>query len=414
MTSTLLKIAPVDSWFFREPRPFGRSGGVELESVFPPPARTIAGALRSRVGEHLGDHRGFAFGQLDLTNNVPPIAEAFRASLGDRNGYGALRLRGPRLLAAVSDVNPKPKLLFPAPLAVRRSEVAPAARLHLVRPGLPVACDLGSRDGIHGKVRLPALPNGALDEPLNHRWITKGGLEAFLTGKPSESLAGGVLSMLDRFFEREFHVGIGRDLTRRVAADERYFQTEHLRPSVVSATTGPPCLIVEVSGIDLHQFPMTGPARFGGEGRLAVIEALEHKDFRVAAPTPGPSGAPAGIILVLLTDADLGGTSEIPGFTPKVGDDGTLRWHGTLEGIQLRLVSAVLGKHRLEGGWNVDGPAPVRRLVPAGSVWYFECDDPWAAVLVLHHTQLAGMAPDSQEELKIGRGEVAAGVWYER
>ena len=45
---------PLDTWFFREARGFETSGHNELSSLFPPPARTVAGALRTLIGEQQG------------------------------------------------------------------------------------------------------------------------------------------------------------------------------------------------------------------------------------------------------------------------------------------------------------------------------------------------------------------------
>ena len=42
-----------DTWFFRESRPMDSIGGSELASLFPPPATTLAGAVRTAIGEHL-------------------------------------------------------------------------------------------------------------------------------------------------------------------------------------------------------------------------------------------------------------------------------------------------------------------------------------------------------------------------
>ncbi|MEM7018048.1 MAG: hypothetical protein AAF512_12010, partial [Pseudomonadota bacterium] len=41
--------APIDSWFFRESRPHGSIGGSELDSLFPPPARTIAAIKKPTI-----------------------------------------------------------------------------------------------------------------------------------------------------------------------------------------------------------------------------------------------------------------------------------------------------------------------------------------------------------------------------
>ena len=42
---------PLDTWFFRESRPHGSIGSSELGSVFPPPVRTLLGALRTLIGD---------------------------------------------------------------------------------------------------------------------------------------------------------------------------------------------------------------------------------------------------------------------------------------------------------------------------------------------------------------------------
>ncbi|WP_407647963.1 type III-B CRISPR module-associated Cmr3 family protein [Endozoicomonas gorgoniicola] len=38
-----LIFTPVDTWFFRESRPHGAAGADRLESLFPPPVRTVVG-----------------------------------------------------------------------------------------------------------------------------------------------------------------------------------------------------------------------------------------------------------------------------------------------------------------------------------------------------------------------------------
>src|SRR5688572_23968697 len=50
---TWLAFEPCDTWVFRETRPMDAVGGAELSSSFPPPAATVAGALRAHLGESL-------------------------------------------------------------------------------------------------------------------------------------------------------------------------------------------------------------------------------------------------------------------------------------------------------------------------------------------------------------------------
>ena len=52
MTKQTVSFNAVDTLFFRESRPMESQG--ELQSVFPPPIRTLAGALRTLIGENAG------------------------------------------------------------------------------------------------------------------------------------------------------------------------------------------------------------------------------------------------------------------------------------------------------------------------------------------------------------------------
>ena len=53
-TAKTLRLTAFDTLFFRESRPFDAIGGSELASVFPPPPRTVLGAVRSAIGDALG------------------------------------------------------------------------------------------------------------------------------------------------------------------------------------------------------------------------------------------------------------------------------------------------------------------------------------------------------------------------
>jgi CRISPR-associated protein Cmr3 len=65
----------------------------------------------------------------------------------------------------------------------------------------------------------------------------------------------------------------------------------------------------------------------------------------------------------------------LPGWLDKTTGEGTIP--GTL--AKVRLVSAVTGRWRPLSGWNYEigrlGPKPLRRMVPAGSVYFFEIVD---------------------------------------
>ncbi len=92
----ICRFSAFDTWFFRESRPTETIGGSELACVFPPPMGTVAGALRTALGEHLGI-------DWEEPNQAPDaLHEEARAligtaALGTGDCPGSLRLAGPWL-----------------------------------------------------------------------------------------------------------------------------------------------------------------------------------------------------------------------------------------------------------------------------------------------------------------------------
>ena len=102
MSSPLIcHFEPLDTWFFREARPHGSVGNSELGSQFPPPVRTLLGALRTAIGDawfarHGGDWRGLA------------DDSALQAHIGLGDDLGPLRAVGRLSLSTVNACTPHP------------------------------------------------------------------------------------------------------------------------------------------------------------------------------------------------------------------------------------------------------------------------------------------------------------------
>lgn len=395
---TAWRFGALDTWFFREARPFDIPGSPELTSHFPPPAPTVAGAIKTLIGRQTGiDWRGFK-----------PKGEG--ESDDDRySPLGKLRLCGPFLYR---DKEP----LFPAPLfllakknkheAGAAADKQPELLLSRLRIGRPMETDLGI-------VRLPELPKSGNDDadkgykPLENAWLTAAGLEAALNGdlpKPGD------VFQADQLFDHESRLGIGRDNATSTADDSQLYTTRHIRPRDGVG------LLVGVAGLPPEV--QCEPIRLGGEGRLALVDILPGGLGLPKAPTP--DGDTHGLILVLLTPADLDDCwrlpkSEAPVCPPRDGTEAKY-WPVEVEGVRLKVYSAVLGKPRREGGWHLaEGkPRRVDSFVPAGSAWYCEVEgaeraDTRRAVLkdaiqALHFKQIG----NGQQ---LGRGLLAVGLW---
>ena len=365
MNAKAWRFDPLDTWFFREARPFGAATGGELSSVFPPPAHTVAGAVRTLIGAAQGvDWERFA--------RVGEYADLKR-SIGVGDDLGQLHIGGPYPLW-------KGERLYPAPLHL----LAKTGQYTVLQPGEPVECDLG-------RVRLPQLAtalSGA--KPLDHTWLDGPNLHRVLQGQVPEKIY-----RASDLYAEESRLGIARNNEKRTAAEGLLYHTRHLRPRP-ELTIG-----VTVSGIPAELHPTRGVTRFGGEGRASAVTVDNARSLPPAPENDGPN-----LLLVLLTHADFGGGWQPPGFEPVTQDDVRV-WRGLLNGVELTLQSAVLGKAVREGGWDMQRqePRPVKSLIPAGSVYFCSVEgDVRAAVTALHgwHAGQGGA---------LGRGELAVGVW---
>jgi CRISPR-associated protein Cmr3 len=201
----------MDTWFFRESRPHSPVGGSELGSVFPPPARTLAGAIRTLMGECLNaDWNAF---KSDPAYTIGGLC--LRRELGLGDDLGALKLSGPWLLKGT-------ERLYPVPAYLLGKQEGERWEFVQIKIGNTVCCDLGAH------LRLPMLEKGEAGfKPLERAWLTRCGLEAVLGGgipSPSDVILKKAL------FNEEPRLGIARNNERRTVKQEMLYQTRHIRP----------------------------------------------------------------------------------------------------------------------------------------------------------------------------------------
>lgn len=389
---------PLDTWFFREARPFDVAGGNELASVFPPSARTVASALHTVLNEAEG---GCWTG---------PAAAA-------RTPLDQMGCRGPWLVRRDEKDQQRWERLYPLPLDLFRKPALPGQEdadpdyLRLSIPKQAVRCDLGE------KILLPVLDERGA-KPVEDAWLTAAQLKAILDG----GTPAGTPVKADELFKEESRIGLARDNRRRAYADGLLFSTRHVRLREGVA------LALDWDGAVKPDWP-GACVRFGGEGRMARISPTQAL-LGLAKPTA--QGGERGLILMLLTQAKFRPrslpTSEeakrhepttIPPRLEPGEHDGHSVWQGPLQyrrdgkpdELELTVHCAVVGKAVREGGWRADRnrPRPVRNYLPAGSLWYCTLENQTAASLnaaieKLHGAQIG-------EDAHFGRGELAVGLW---
>lgn len=389
----LFEFSAFDTLFFREARPMETVGASSLIGQFPPTARTIAGAVRSAIGEACGvDWQKYREGKQQSVAKL--------IGKPDDPGIGSLKLRGPYPLDSTG------KRFYPAPLHWLKKTENNESLFTYLRPGDAVKCDIG-------KVYLPelveALPGA---RPLEECWLTADDLYRILSGQQPETVVE-----QKQLFSPEPRLGIALNSIRRSAEENRLYQTVHARLDD-GVTIG-----VEVT-IDLDDNPdnlqllinLQQILRLGGEGRFAhlnvasISESSDNASYPASNITSVVTPQTHGIMLMLCTPANLNDWLP-PGFKEESDSEtGAIIWRGEIDGIELNLLSAVIGKTVREGGWDLKGHCsrPAVSLVPAGSMYFFALTDTTVSMketLEALHGAMIG------KETALGRGELAAGYW---
>lgn len=377
--SATLRLTALDTLFFRESRPFDAIGGSELASVFPPPPRTVLGAVRTAIGDSLGaDWKQF---QEQKEKYILPDGKTKLTDLiGWNDELGKIELNG--IWLSLGE-----ERLYPAPQFLLQGGEQPFTRLRI---GAAVQTHVGY-------VRLPQAPDREHRyKPLEAAWLTRAGLEKVLKGGvPDEA-------ELD-LFAREPRLGIARDNSTRKAQDGLLYQSCHIRPK--------PGLAIEADISGLENFGMGNRiVRLGAEGRMADISSAKTPDVPAK---PKVADDTCGLIIVLLTPARFEnefGNWLLPEFVRHKSEDGADVWKGSINKIPLTLHAAALGKAQREGGWDMAAhkPRAVQSLIPPGSSYYCKVDDGniTAAIEALHDKQIG-------KDPKFGRGKIACGLWNE-
>lgn len=360
----------LDTWFLRESRPMNSVGGAELKSTFPPPARTVVGAIRSAIGE------SYNVSWTDYPHQ--PEHADLHALIGDSEHLGRLSFKGPFLMK-------NGQRLYPAPLILLKSN----AHFTRLLPSKEVTqCDLG-----HVQLPIKRDPHIPGAKPLESAWLTQAGFEAVMQDAPLD--ATHIIYPKDVFDDEE-RLGIGRNNATRTTGDGLLYQTRHVRPKQDIA------IGMVVQGLTAKDnVPVSGMVRLGAEGRLAHWRRIRQPEQQHSLV------GTRRLLVTLLTHAHFQNGWIPDGFASVTLPNGQTVWDGTLHGVQLRVLCAVIGKPVREGGWDMAQrqPRAMTSLVPAGSCYFCEVLDGHEDAASKLNGQHIGYDQNH------GRGEIAVGIW---
>ena len=261
----------LDTLFFKEARPMGSLGDSELQSVFPPPPRTVMGAIRSAIGEY--NKVNWA----DYTSKAPNDALSLRLikEMGDSHGYGNMALKG--LFLSLKKENENWLRLYPVPAnLVAIQEENKLKTLHFLIVGQPLHCDLGKN------VRMAVAPELGI-KTLSDYWITETGLNKVLLGQIPDISD---LFKADDLYSHESRLGISRNNLTGGVQKGLLYQTRHIRPHRYLPLDNNKekininlAIEADIEGLSKTLYPeKEGIVRLGGEGRAATFEILNKID----------------------------------------------------------------------------------------------------------------------------------------
>ena len=149
----------------------------------------------------------------------------------------------------------------------------------------------------------------------------------------------------------------------------------------------------------------------GGERRLAEVWTAEADKGFWEVPKGLSWAGKKGLRMVLATPAVFE-RGWLPGWLRE--QDGKLTGAIPGSGVSVRLVSAVVGRWKPLSGWSYEegrnGPKPLRRMVPAGSVYFFEVLEGGEGIADLWLRSVC----DCQQDGRDGFGLALWGFWRGR
>lgn len=404
--SDFLQLTPHDPLVARDGRPFGVGQGNRMRGMAWPLPSVVAGSFRTAlVKGSLG---------LDFSENMPQrlmqIAVAGVFPILMNNG------------------NPQ-EMYLPAPSDAVAEPSDDGTGIKAVHPVIPPKTMVGGCD-------LPR--NGLLPVMLSETQANKDFKPADVpawwpVSQYAEWIVGKKVSFCSAFLhspiqETRDHVCLDAD--RGAAAEGQIFSTAGLNLSYlprfgVNNRDGKISFADRFAEIALstridipdseaelkikHDFEIWHP--LGGERRLVHWNNLGDNGFWNCPTAVGKALENATQIRMVLTTPAIFRDGWKPGW---LND----QLAGSPQGsdIKLKLVGVTNGRWKAVSGWSLAntkdqprGPKPIRRMVPAGSVYFFKCERPGDAAPLAQ--QWLQSVSDDQQERRDGFGLAAWGTW---
>ncbi|MBN1830356.1 MAG: type III-B CRISPR module-associated protein Cmr3 [Deltaproteobacteria bacterium] len=350
-----IHIEPLDVLLFRDSRPFDAGEQARATGIFPPTGLPFAGALRSRIIKK----QGIAFSDYKDKENKKGWD-----LVGSPDDFGPLSFAGPFLTLGRNHAR------YPIPRDLVKTKEGHLERLKLVE------CAKDSGASSPPCLSCHLVSGGGETNEAEDGYLDDVEFMHYLKNDVTPKMQGEAVAV------NEPRVGIGRNAagtaekgliytavyTRLVKKDKNKERAAFLF-RMQSENGGEEALLGEKGIISL-----------GGEARSAYFSVLKEEEApslfseKTKNELLGKLTGKSKFKLCLLTPAVFK-KGWLPDGIDEQGEEDNKSYFFSLgDGVKARLVAAAVGKRREIGGWNLAarGPRPLKRAVPAGSVYFFQ------------------------------------------
>lgn len=405
-SSSAFQILPLDTLFFRDPRPFTAGEGTDAQGIFPPTPMAVQGMIRSKLMSPPCNQSCLPYQHKDEC----PITKVAGKPGGPP---GSLLIQGLWLMHDKHWLLPSPLDLIcekteepsqtgeseesktitpqtfkPSANPTQQSNL-PFSELRPLRPPEEWLKENKDFSGVSGYLTWEAFEKYLLDDPLT------------LTPKKDLWPNG-------QLFLEELRPGIKMEYKRnRVEEGHLYFARHTRLQDHVS-------LGVTLEGLGETKFAKSFLANFGGEGRGVIVESTSEPLWRSWPDKLLKGITETGRFKLVLTQPAWFREGWLPGWIDK--DTGK-----AFKEVTFTLVAARVERSIKIGGWDLvkKDQKPLRAFVPAGSVYYFQLDNKDHAKVIMNCFWNKSISENPKNEKgqaieafeKIGFGHVLVGTW---
>lgn len=349
----IINIKPIDVLFFRDSKPFSRGSEHFAKSIFPPYPQTLYGAFRTKALEELQcDFGEFKEGNLIFKNeqlvNANGGIDNIKEQIGDVNSIGKFLLKGPVLLKQNKSIYIK----IPTDVKKVSGIVKIMSPFDWNQYGIETDFNLNN---------YPHLPTNTPAEDLDGYISLRAFINFYLLNEQVISEKD-ILKPND-IFEYEIRTGIEINDEKDTTQEGKLYTAGFVRLKDEWS------LYAEIENLSV--LPQNGTLKLGGSNRVCEYTTLNNNPFGDYFQDAKPN------IMQQIQETK---KFKIVLLTPTIFNNGWIsdKFNSNFEleknNVKIKLISAVINKPEYISGWDIAKrrPKPLKKLVPAGSVYYFE------------------------------------------